>query len=91
MSLQIKLKTQDELGISFGDDVPEARSGQAAGDSGVKMAPVAAVAGGGPTDTQAANKKSDKDDNNNNNDAGGGGGGDPSMSEVEARLNNLRR
>ncbi|CAM9842360.1 unnamed protein product [Sphacelaria rigidula] len=74
----------DEIGVSFGDSVPEApTAGLAQGsvaEAETARQPVAAPAGGGGG-------------------VGGGGGGaqppgggdDAGMSELEARLNNLRR
>lgn len=78
---EIPLQVLDEIGVSFDEGVPEAPTTGLA-QSGVAEAeatrqPVAtAEAGGGGSGGGAAP---------------GGGGGDANMSELEARLNNLRR
>mmetsp|Transcript_20955 Transcript_20955/g.62507 ORF Transcript_20955/g.62507 Transcript_20955/m.62507 type:complete len:88 (-) Transcript_20955:34-297(-) len=61
----------DEIGIAFGDEVPDAPTSVAAQQQAVAppAAPVAVGADAG----------------------GGGGGGDASISDLEARLNNLRK
>ncbi|CAM9576476.1 unnamed protein product [Discosporangium mesarthrocarpum] len=76
---QIVSQVLDEIGVSFGDSVPEAPSmgvaegAPTAAAAGTKQ-PMAAPAGGG-----------------GNPPADGGAAQDPHMSELEARLNNLRR
>ena len=80
----------DEIGIDFGDTVPEAPSMQAQAQQQLQVPtapqPVAAAEGGG----------------GNNHGGGGNGptapppppssnGGDPTVSDLEARLNNLRK
>lgn len=77
-------KVLDEIGVSFGDSVPEAPSAGLAQGATVEAEtarqPVAAPAGGGG----GAGGEGPQP-------PGGEGGGDPGMSELEARLNNLRR
>ena len=69
----------DEIGVSFDEGVPEApTTGVAQGASGTAETarqPVAAAEAGGPQPPAPP----------------GAGGGDAGMSELEARLNNLRR
>lgn len=75
----------DEIGVSFGDNVPEApTTGMAQGgaaDAEAARQPVATAEGGG----------GGGDGGGSNPPAGGAAGGDANMSELEIRLNNLRR
>lgn len=57
----------DEIGITFGEELPSAGMGLPAAAESAGPAKVAAAAGGGAD------------------------GGDPALSELEARLNNLKR
>jgi hypothetical protein len=57
----------DEIGVSFGSELPEAAGNALLGEK--------ESAGSGKIATAA----------------GAGGGGDPALSELEARLNNLKR
>ena len=75
----------DEIGVSFGDGVPEApTTGLAQGgaaDAETARQPVAAAEGGGGGDGGGGDPPA----------GGAGAGGDANMSELEIRLNNLRR
>jgi len=84
----------DELGLSFQSDVPEALSTEVPSAQANKAAPQATPAGG-PSNNSSNNNNNSGDDAGAGADGGGaqagGGGGDPAMSELESRLNNLRR
>ncbi len=86
-------QVMDELGIDFSSSVPQASGTAVPGKAPAQAAPVATALGGAPS---AGTDKNDKDGKDGGGDGGGGapsggGGGDPAMSELEARLNNLRR
>jgi len=81
-------QVMDELGLSFQSDVPEALSTELPQGQKSAVAPMATPAGGPSNNNNNSNNSSD--------DAGAGasgpaGAGDPAMSELESRLNNLRR
>ena len=83
-------QVMDELGLDFGNSLPDAGTA-AAGGAAQTTAPalVAAPIGGGSSN---GNDKDDGDGSGGGEPpAGGVGRGDPAMSELEARLNNLRR
>jgi len=63
---QIVNQVLDEIGVSFGEELPEA--------AGMQVPSVGVADGPTKVATPA-----------------GGGGGDPALSELEARLNNLKR
>lgn len=80
------LQVLDEIGVSFGEEVPEA--------------PAAGVAQGGAAEADTARQPVAAAEASGGGGGGGGGGGaqppggaggDANMSELEARLNNLRR
>ena len=65
----------DEIGISFGDTIPDAPDAMAARPQQAPVAVADAVGGGGGGPPPPP----------------GGGGGDTTVSDLEARLNNLRK
>ncbi len=87
-------QVMDELGIDFSTLVPQASGTAVQGQAPAQAAPIATPLGGAPS---SGTDKNDKDGKDGGGDGGGGGapngggGGDPAMSELEARLNNLRR
>ena len=79
------MQVLDEIGINFGEAVPEAPSGEAAQTENVtvsssKQQPIASPAG------MAGNEKTGKGPSQ-----GGASSTDAAMSELEARLNLLKR
>lgn len=85
----------DELGLSFQSDVPEALSTEVPSAQANTAAPQATPAGGPSNNSNNNNNSGDDAGAGAGADGGGaqagGGGGDPAMSELESRLNNLRR
>lgn len=77
----------DEIGVSFGDGVPEAptaglaQAGTAEGEAARQPVATAEPSGGGGGGGDGGGAPP----------PGGAAGGDANMSELEARLNNLRR
>ena len=93
MEDQIYSQVMDELGLNFNEEVPEAPS-TAALKSAEALPEKQAVGVGGPGPKDDDNN--DKNGGDDKGDGGGGGGGgggtaDPGVSELEARLQNLRR
>ena len=80
----------DELGLSFQSDVPEALSTEVPSAQASKAIPQATPAGG-PSNNNSSNGNSGEDAGTGASGASASGGGDPAMSELESRLNNLRR
>ncbi len=95
---KIYSQVMDELGLNFQNDLPEALSSEVP-HANANKAPVATPAGaGGNSGDSGGGTGPDSTDKNNKPNNGGGGapasggaGGEPTMSELEARLNNLRR
>ncbi len=84
MEDQIYNQVMDELGLQFNENIPEAPKAVAAGDRD-SVKEKQAVGIGAP----ASNKKDDDDDKGNG--PASDGGGEAGMSELEERLQNLRR
>lgn len=93
MEDQIYNQVMDELGLQFHEDVPSAPAAMA-GRNSEAVQEKEAIPMGGPS-SSGGKKDNDKDDKGDEGgkDNGGApaGGADPGMSELEARLENLRR
>jgi charged multivesicular body protein 2A len=94
MEDQIYSQVMDELGLNFNEEVPEAPS-TAALKSAEALPEKQAVGVGGPGPKDDDNNDKNGGGGGDKGDGGGGGGGggtaDPGVSELEARLQNLRR
>ena len=89
MEDQIYNQVMDELGLQFNENVPEAPTSASSRNSEA-VKEKQAVGVGGPS----SDKKGDNGNDNDNDKSDGAapaGGGDPGMSELEQRLDNLRR
>ena len=78
----------DEIGIDMQGEVPNAPSLGLASDNEM---PVVAEGGKVAIGMGGGGGGNNDDDNTNNNNDGGGNGGDDRLSDLEARLNNLKR
>ena len=84
-------QVMDELGLQFGEEVPSAPSSEVAGTKAVEVEQLPVPAGGPSGDNKHKGGNDAKGGENEGGGAPDGGGGDPGISELEARLQNLRR
>jgi charged multivesicular body protein 2A len=84
-------QVMDELGLQFGEEVPSAPSSVVAGTKAVEAEQLPVPAGGPSGGNKHKGGDDTKGGENEGGEAPGGGGGDPGISELEARLQNLRR
>ncbi len=92
MEDQIYNQVMDELGLQFHEDVPSAPAAMAGRNSEAVQEKEAIPMGGPSSGGKKDNDKDDKGDEGGKDNGGApAGGADPGMSELEARLENLRR